>query len=265
MKTLVNIILLASLFFFSSENEIVAQNAPVFKAPQHLAGAQFNYPELTGDKSGNYNLDFYLTINEEAPEFYWAHQFYFVDGDIGYMGLQTVTKPNGENTKVALFSIWNSLKAESSVNGTSEDYSHEGSGFATRIEYDWKQGKQYRLRLWKIGALDTKNVESWWGAWVTDMETDKAEFIGKILVPAKWQKLNPISVNFTEYYGSYDGKEHPCTIIGNVTTTYAFPTMNNGTIKPKSHSLSNKSACKDYISTNDIGESTYQVLIRTKQ
>ena len=270
MKNHIKMYRSAGLLFFLGLGLGLAQenstnNNPLFKSPQHLASAQFNYPELTGDKSGNYNLDFFLTIDKESPTYYWALQFYFVDGKIGYMGLQTTTTARGDDEKIALFSIWDSKKAESAPNGSSEAYSHEGSGFSTRIKYNWQEGKQYRVRVWTLGDVSEENKDTWWGAWVMDMETEKEDFIGKILVPASWKKLQPISVNFTEYYGTQDGKQHPCSIIGQVKTTYTFPTMNNGTIKPIHTRYVNDSACKNTATINPLGDNAYQVVTGTRQ
>jgi hypothetical protein len=221
-----------------------------------MTSAQFAWPDL--GPQGAYNLDFMLTINNEAPEYYWAHQFYFKNGDGGYMGLQTSARFNGTRTKVAIFSIWNAKSAEGAANGMSEAFGHEGSGYSCRIPYNWQQGVQYRVRLWKIE--DNSNGDSWWGAWVTDMRTQKDDFIGKILVPASWSGLKPVSINFVEYWGMQDGKRHNCSEIPYTNSLFSFPSMNDGTINPLNAAYKAYGECESIARTGTVTSRSYQAI-----
>lgn len=233
-----------------------AQNGgPDFKSPCGMTSAQFEWPAVSAQ--GFYNLDFFLTVNKEAPNYYWAQQFYFVDGQSGYMGLQTSARFNGEQTKVAIFSIWDAKNASKAPNGMSEFFGHEGSGYSCRIPFDWKEGTQYRIRLWQLGKEE--NGDTWWGAWAKDIQNDTEEFIGKILVPASWKGLKSTTINFVEYWGMQDGQRHPCSDIPYVNTTFAFPSMNNGTVQPGSVGYQAYGDCASIAKIGATGSNLYQV------
>ncbi len=240
-----------------------AQNGgPDFKSPCGMTSASFKYPpeptDAEGQKIGYYNLDFYLTIEKEAPTYYWAHQYWFVGGDAAYMGLQTVTNNNCENTKIALFSIWNAKNAASAPDGTSSSFGHEGSGWSCRINYNWQEGRMYQLRVWDLGAVSDADNDHWWGAWVTDIATEQTEFIGKILVPSKFKGLSSDSVDFVEFYGNQDRQRHPCSDIQYTKTTYKYPTLNNGTVKPINVVYSAYGECKSVARIRATGPESYQ-------
>ena len=68
------------------------------------------------------------------------------------MGLQTGAKLGGKEQKIAIFSIWKALDAKK---GNGDDafvgtFDGEGTGYSCKIAYDWKEGTEYRLRLWEI-------------------------------------------------------------------------------------------------------------------
>lgn len=264
MKKFKRIYILTIFLFFAGYSFLLSQNNTnnnelTFKSPTYMASAIFNWPPLTADCKGYNNLDFFLTIEHEASTFYWAHQFSFRDGKTGYMGLQTSASYKGEqNTKVAIFSIWDAKMAES-PNGFSEAFGHEGSGYSCRIKYNWQEGRKYRVRVWELGIAEAPDSGTWWGAWVMDMTTEKEEFIGKILVPESWQWLNYTSFNFTEYYGAQDGNRHPCISIGYTKTIYHSPTMANGTVMPIKTTYERNDECAILTKINQIGPNTYQV------
>lgn len=251
------------LLFFAGHSFIMAQNNVhnnelTFKSPTYIAATVFEWPPLNANSKGYNNLDFFVTIEREAPNFYWAHQFAFKNGKLGYMGLQTSASYKGEQTKIAIFSIWEAKTVES-PNGFGEAFGHEGFGYSCRIKYNWQEGRKYRVRIWELGIAEAPNSGTWWGSWVMDMETGKEEFIGKILVPETWQWLTNHSVNFTEYWGTQDGNRHPCSIIGYTKTIYDFPTMANGAVKPTKAIYERKQECASLTKTGQIGPNTYNV------
>ncbi|MAB57448.1 MAG: DUF3472 domain-containing protein [Aequorivita sp.] len=263
MKNLKQICTSAVLLFFAGNSFLMAQNNTgnnelTFKSPTYIASAIFNWPQLDADSKGYNNLDFFLTIEKEAPNFYWAQQFSFKNGKTGYMGLQNSASYKGEKTKIAIFSIWEAKTVES-PNGFAKAFGHEGFGYSCRIKYNWQEGRKYRVRVWELGKAEAPNSGTWWGSWVMDMETGKEEFIGKILVPDTWEWLNATSYNFTEYWGSQDGNRHPCSSIGYTKTIYDFPTMANGTVKPTKAIFERNDECASLTTTGQIGPNTYKV------
>lgn len=264
MKNYKQIYTSAILLFFTGHSFLISQNNTsdnglTFKSPTYVASAIFDWPELNADSYGYNNLDFFLTVEKEAPNFYWAHQYSFVNGKTGYMGLQTTASFKGEQTKVAIFSIWDSKDAQSSPNGYSEAFGHEGSGYSCRIKYNWQEGRKYRVRVWELGKADAPESGTWWGSWVMDMETQQEEFIGKILVPESWQRLGNQSYNFTEYWGSQDGNRHPCSTVGYTYTIYDYPTMSNGAVKPTNAIFERNDECASLSITGQIGPNRYEV------
>lgn len=255
--------MLTLLFFYVGSSFLMAQsnsndNGLTFKSPTYIASAVFNWPQLDATSKGYNNLDFFLTIEKEAPNFYWAHQFSFKNGKNGYMGLQTSASFKGEQTKIAIFSIWEA-KSALSPNGFSEAFGHEGFGYSCRIKYNWQEGRKYRVRVWELGTADSPESGTWWGAWVMDMKTEREEFIGKILVPQSWQWLASKSYNFTEYWGAQDGSRHPCSSIGYTNTSYDSPTMGNGTIIPIKTVYERNDECATLTKINQIEANTYRV------
>jgi hypothetical protein len=57
-------------------------------------------------------MDQRLTVLGHSPgtHYFWSHQFGFIGGENGYLGLQVGSYPN--NTKIALFSIWGANGAD---------------------------------------------------------------------------------------------------------------------------------------------------------
>ena len=67
------------------------------------------YVRLYWPHEGSYNFDLDLTITDapsSAKILYWFHEFEFVGGEVGYIGLQVV-----DSKHKALFSIWDATGA----------------------------------------------------------------------------------------------------------------------------------------------------------
>ena len=83
--------------------------------------------------------------------YFWAHQFQLVDGEGGYLGLQTKgNRADGSLGKMAIFSIWDAVEAEGAGPGGfgCVRFGGEGTGWSCRIPYHWVAGHAYRLRVW---------------------------------------------------------------------------------------------------------------------
>jgi len=198
--------------------------------PGGMADAWYSWPVVSG--SGFYNFDILLTIDVDPgiqSYYYWAHQFNFRNGDIGYMGLQTNGIIQGSWVgKMAIFSIWNALGAEPGPGASCEQFSGEGEGWSCRIKYNWVEGRTYRLRIWEFPSENSER-DKWWGAWVIDTFTGQETFIGKIKVPSSWQMLDSSSCIFVEYYGQVND----CDSIPYAEARFEEPTANNGSISPQ--------------------------------
>lgn len=237
-------------------------SGPDFKSPCGMTSAQFTYPPepvgTDGTPTGYYNLDYFVTIQVEAPKYYWAHQYNFVGGETAYMGLQTAEDDNGEPTKLALFSIWGAKNAASAPNGSSGAFGHEGSGWSCRITYNWEVNRMYRIRVWNLGKDSSNEEDYWWGAWVQDTETGEEQFIGKILVPSTYKGIASSSLDFVEFYGNQDGQRYPCSSIEYTKSIYNFPTLNDGAVSPTNVSYEAYGECTTVAKIKATGSNTYQ-------
>ncbi|HEX6683131.1 MAG TPA: DUF3472 domain-containing protein [Candidatus Limnocylindrales bacterium] len=190
--------------------------------------------------TGYYNFDQRMTIFEPttAANYFWSHQFGFIGGDGGYLGLQTGSFPN--RTKIALFSIWGANAASGANCGT---FVEGTPGYTCRLDpYNWVAGRTYRLRLWAVGA---DSGGEWWGAWVQDTVTGTDRHIGNIRVPGPWGWLGTWSVSWTEYFGP---PLATCAQLPWAFAHFAFPTANNGTVKIGSHQhfINETGGCRQY-------------------
>jgi len=156
------------------------------------------YVGLYWPLANNYNFDIDLKVTE-APEantgLFWAHQFQFVGGSGGYMGLQIV----GSEMR-AIFSIWGAITANPNTgqsNGCRE-LEEYGKVWSCGAKYDWKIGVNYRLRLWVTNKDSSGN--QWWVGAINDYSTNSETIIGTILAPASFGLLSTWSTTWVEYF-----------------------------------------------------------------
>lgn len=169
------------------------------------SGPPGTYVEIFWDRDQNYNFDVDVEITDspeqDAHVLFWAHQFGFVDGNGGYIGLQVVG-----SQKKAIFSIWDAIGGD-----PGHMIDEGGSVWSIVVDYDWKLGQKYRLRVWELEV--EPNGDEWWLGSVYDYATGTDFVIGKILVPASWGWLTSYSITWTEYagYADYDSDDIPYT------------------------------------------------------
>lgn len=133
-----------------------------FSYQQVYAARPVAFTNYTFAESGPFfNLDMYIAW-ESAPDsgyIYPAFQFFFQANQGGYMGIQLVG-----DTKKAIFSIWDMSEGSGTAQPVTDicfRFGHEGSGTGCIIDYDWVEGREYRLRIWEINTDATG--ESWIG------------------------------------------------------------------------------------------------------
>jgi hypothetical protein len=158
-----------------------------------------------------YNFDIYITW-ESAPVgeayIYPAFQFLFQANQGGYIGIQMVG-----NTKKAIFSIWDVDSNPGSAQPAWPScgrFDWEGNGTWCIIDYNWVEGREYRLRLWAYGPQ--ADGESWIGA-IYDTVTQQETTIGVIQLKnsngyAGYGWLRPDAHTFFEYFGGADACEN---------------------------------------------------------
>lgn len=180
--------------------------------------------------TGYYNFDQRITVIDygSGARYFWAHQFGFLSGSGGYLGLQIGSYPN--NSKIALFSIWGANAASGPRCST---FQEQGAGYTCRLDpYNWAIGRAYRLRIWTVS---TDSMGEWWGAWVQDTATGADSYIGSIRVPLSWGWLTSGSVAWTEDFGP---RPSTCAGFSGAKAQFDFPTANAGGVHIASHSHS---------------------------
>jgi hypothetical protein len=216
---------------------------------------------------GYNSLEHALTVEAvttDAP-YFWSHQYQFVGGDGGYIGLQSHgSRVNGTVGKTAVFSIFSAgieaTPGACQVQQASFD-GGTGAGSSCRIPYEWVIGHTYQMRTARMGADATG---TWWGGWVKDTSTGVETFIAQIKVPLAWKGIGAWSVMWTEYFGAQPSS---CDLLPYSRVRFNQPTANGGTVVPTSTSdfLSTSSTCTNSKITDvtsgviqEMGNASYQ-------
>jgi hypothetical protein len=147
--------------------------------------------------------------------YFWSHQVALIGGGAAYVGLQTCgAEPTG---KIAIFSVWDAIDAESPEYAAA--FGGEGTGMSVRIRHEWAPGRVARLALRADGG-------SWWRA-----EVDE-RLIGRIRVDPGWGTLGPTSIMWTERYAP---PMRACAEIGHAVAWFGTPAGSGGVTPYRHH------------------------------
>jgi len=183
--------------------------------------------------AGAGSLAWDLTVlHDPGPTtYFWAHQWSFQGGDVGYFGLQAHDlRDDGSVGKLAVFSVW------SAVGCADNPGCHagvEGAPFWTcRLGYQWEAGRAYRLALHRTSP-------GWWRASVSDVASGATAVVGSIQVPSRWGGLDLAARDssvWTEFYGANaPGGVASCDLVPHATVRFGVPTANGTTALPAGH------------------------------
>lgn len=140
--------------------------------------------------------------------YYWEHQFSFVQGVAGILGLQAEgvyqeepPDSEGDITKMAVF--WLSgppLDAELGEidfpNARVAPQAAAGANWLTiHARFDWQVCHVYEMRFAPHETLEDGSV--WYGAWIADLTDATDVFLGRMLLPADPGLLAPFSITNT--------------------------------------------------------------------
>ncbi|WP_326745710.1 DUF3472 domain-containing protein [Streptomyces sp. NBC_00121] len=120
--------------------------------------------------------------------YYWAQQYYFKSGQVGYIGLQPRV-----DSGLAVFSVFGS--GTSTTHPNCRTGADGGSGTSCSVTYPYVKGRWYQLEIIKTG---TDN----WTGYVVDTSTNTWTTIGSWNVSSSAGLLKPSGVGFVEYYKS---------------------------------------------------------------
>lgn len=178
----------------------VFQSFATVSPPRPLTEWYWDYPA-----EGFANYEQSITIEAATPNspYFWATQFGFIDGHMGYMGLQASgNRADGTVGKSAVFSMFKAGIAATPQNCKIEQNNFDGysgwAGTSCIIAYDWQPGHKYSLH---IARNTVEDDGTWWWGWIVDTTTNKGTFIAKIKVPPSWKGLGDMTNVWTEYYG----------------------------------------------------------------
>ncbi len=189
---------------------------------------EWHWPAGAGDSS---SLEWGLTVlHDPGPTtYFWAHQWSFGRGDVGYFGLQAHDlRDDGSVGKLAVFSIW---AAVGCADNPTCHAGTEGAPFWTcRLAYEWVTGRAYRLRV-------ANRRPGWWGATVSDLATGVETLVGSIQVPARWGGIGGFGTStWTEFYGAnVPGGLASCDLVPYSKVRFGVPAMDGGTVAPYGH------------------------------
>jgi hypothetical protein len=166
-------------------------------------------PTIFRTMSGGYRSFEHVIVPEVDPgpraAYLWAHEFSFLGGDRGYLGLQAETEGGGDGAeRTAVFSIQGAQTC--------------------RIPYPWQVGRAYEMQVWT-------DAGGWWSAAVREGDGPHA-VIGRIQAPGEWRRLASTSVMSTEYRG---GPLARCADLPPSRVTFSVPTADGGTVSPVRH------------------------------
>ncbi|VVE24435.1 hypothetical protein PCA20602_03318 [Pandoraea capi] len=203
------------------------------------------FPVVSG---GYHDMEFTITVTKEPGyngRTYWAHQWSFTGTqDSGYVGLQSVSGYD----KILNFSIWNATGWRDSTGANCGYFSHEGNGVQCWINYAWKEGVTYKVRVAKDGA-------DGWRATIIDTQTNAQVAVATIVVPTSYGGLSQL-VEWVENFSQGQNELPSCAAVPTAIAVYGVPTANGGTVRPSSTRTNTYGNCmsvaKSFCSTEAI-------------
>lgn len=210
-------VMATSLLFTQS----VVAAVPGLINPKGFGYVYADYPAASNYTASE--VDITVEADGSPNGYFFGHAIRFVNGtptDGSYIGLQT----GAGNGKLAIFSLWNATSATSP--GVVVPFSTEGTGYSTKIAYDWQVGTTYRVR---IGRLFQTTTGDSWGGWVTNLSTGQIKLIGQIKAPANITTIKPSTIDFHERYA---GAINSCRDLIKSKGTFTNQRLNDGSTLP---------------------------------
>ncbi|MFN2607300.1 MAG: hypothetical protein ABR511_05315 [Acidimicrobiales bacterium] len=159
-------------------------------------------------------------IDPSPTPYAWGHEFSFVGGGSGWLGLRSGDGAGGGD-KAAVFVVRGAVGATG--HGATATAGPE-PGWACTLPCPWEAGRTYRLRV-------RTEADGWWSGEVADEGGGGPVLIGRAQVPGGWRRLASRSVSWTEYRG---GPLADCADLAPSQVTFSVPTA-DGAVLPLRH------------------------------
>ncbi len=180
-----------------------------------------------------------LPIDEQIDTgYYYSHQFSFQGGNPGVLGIQAeggYDEPprdtTFEFTKIVTFWL-SALDAELGDLPESRIWNDRAAGIdylTIHAKFDWQVCRTYRLRV--APHTVEANGDTWYGAWITDVDAEIETFIGRMLLPAGAGLLVPFSTSRTQGFVSPQ-MPTACEMQQTASVLYGTPTADAGALVP---------------------------------
>lgn len=177
-------------------------------------------------------LSFCEQINHDGGEkshYSWANQFFFKNGNAGYIGLQNSKEEHFVNDSIWKATGWKSKQCHY--------FDYEGSGVQCQIKMPRKTGHPYKLNVSKKDNLVTGVI--------IDLMDDTETTVGVIEVPQTFGKFNG-SLSFVEEYSQGSEQLSSCFVMGMQSAIFRAP-IGNKTVKAKQSTYTYRNCNDPYV------------------
>jgi hypothetical protein len=164
-----------------------------------------NFSAPTSEGYQSFSARVTVEQTDDSIGYFYAHQFQSMQGNGGYIGLQTrLSMPDGSHNRGVIFSIFaaeSAYPAGDAPAGTVAVYGSEGGvTFASlHVPFAWITGHQYKffVTCYKDGNGHVTQARE---AWFYDSTLNQTHHIGTIYVPDGWDGFTNWINQWTEEY-----------------------------------------------------------------
>ncbi len=151
--------------------------------------------------------------------------------DGGYGGIQSkgILSDGYTISDLAIFSIWNGIRAVPGPGAGCRRFDWEGIGFTCSIPISLIAGNKYEISF----AVDNTRGPQWWIGHITDLSDGVKRVIGSIETTSSNAKATNWN-NFIEYWGP----AVECNAVGAASAKFYVPTSNNPDVEVSSPKFS---------------------------
>lgn len=189
------------------------------------------------------SMEFEIMVETETESdgYFWAHEFDFVGGNGGFLGLQQrggyqVSPPDGPADFTNMVVFWISGGQLAAELGDvpypdARTFLRDDDWWTIHARYAFEPCRPYRLRVGRQGSDANGNI--WYGAWIRDGQSGASTFIGRILVRAALGQLDALSSMFSNRIGH--APVTSCSTPELASAQFGVPFGGDGGVRPLSH------------------------------